>query len=332
MKEKGDPYFVPTGEEGPIVITESIQADPLKEAGEFEFVSDAAPSRVSFRLIMYTVFALVIVMFTWQIYSTFIEIKVHSTWLAVAFSLVVSLLLILVAQQLMTFRREVLDFKRTETLRDQSEVLIKERTHGRSDEFISELRLVYANKPQEKHLEAALNGLPDYLNDAEIVTSLSGGFFIKLDDEAKRLVAKESAAAAMMIAVSQLVVVDSMIVVWKVIKMINGVSSIYGVSLTKLGQWRLFSQVTKAIFLTGGSQLAINTVADSLSKVAPSVAPMLVSVTQGIGAGSYIARIGVETMKQSRPIAFEEDQMPSVNLITDGIRGALDNVFPNNSK
>jgi len=330
--KKNDQYFVPTGEEGPIVVTESIQSTSLKDSEEFEFIADAPPSRVSFRLIMYTVFALVMVMFTWQIYSTFIEIKTLNTWLAVAFSLVIALLLILVAQQLVTFRREVLDFKRTEKLRDQSEMFVKERTHGQSNQFIRELRLVYENKPQQRYLDAALDDLPDYLNDAEIVTRLSDEFFTKLDDEAKRLVVKESAAAATMIAVSQLVVVDSMIVVWKVIKMINGISSIYGVSLTKLGQWRLFSQVTKAIFLTGGSQMAINTLADSISKMGPSVAPTLASVTQGIGAGSYIARIGVEAMKQSRPIAFEEDKMLSVNLITDGIRVALDNVFPNNSK
>jgi len=59
---------------------------------------------------------------------------------------------------------------------------------------------------------------------------------------------------------------------------------------------------------------------------------MLSSVTQGLGAGTYIAKIGVEAMKQSRPIAFEEDQLPSVNVITDGIRGTLDKVFTNNSK
>jgi len=330
--KNNDPYFVPTGEEGPIVVTESIQSASLKDSDEFEFIADAPLSRVSFKLIMYTVAALVMIMFTWQIYSTFIEIKTHNTWLAVAFALVVALLLILVAQQLMTFRREVLNFKRIEKLRDQSEVFVKERTHGQSKEFIAELRLVYEGKPQEKHLETALNGLPDYLSDAEIISRLSGEFFIKLDGEAKRLVAMESAAAATMIAVSQLVVVDSMIVVWKVMKMINGISSIYGVSLTKLGQWRLFSQVTKAIFLTGGSQMAINTLADSISKVGAPLTPMLSSVTQGLGAGTYIAKIGVEAMKQSRPIAFEEDQLPSVNVITDGIRGALDNVFPNSSK
>jgi len=332
MKKKADPYFTPTGEEGPIVITESIPTEPSKDAEEFEFVSDAPSSRVSFKRIIYTVLALVIVMFSWQIYSTFIEINAHSAWLAIAFSLVVALLLILVAQQLLTFRREALGFKKTEKLRDQSERFVKERTHGLSKEFITELQLVYKNKPQEKYLSNVLNDLPDYLSDAEIVTRLSDDFMSKLDDEAKRLVVKESAIAATMIAVSQLVVVDTIIVVWKVIKMINGISSIYGVSLTKLGQWRLLSQVTKAIFLTGGSQLAINSLAGSISNMGAPIAPTLTSVTQGIGVGSYIAKIGIEAMKQSRPITFADEQIPSVNLITDGIRGAIDKVLPKGFK
>jgi len=322
MATEKDPYFIPTGDNGPIVITESIEGGEPEKPDDFQFIEKTSPNTGSFKFIIYAFLSLVLVMFVWQIYSTFTEMYAGNTWLAITFSIVVLVLLALVLQQVMIFRRGVLGFKKSEQLRDQAEMLIKERTHGQSKKFIDDLRKVYANKPQGKYLEKALSELPDYLNDAEIITRLSDDFFSQLDEEAKRLVVQESSVAAGIIAVSQVVVIDSMVALWKIMKMVNGVSNIYGLNLTKLGQWNLFVQTVKAILLSGGSQMAINSMASNVLKGHPFIGPMAASLTQGLGVGVYVAKIGVETMKQSRPVAFE-DQLPSISLITDGIRLSL---------
>ncbi|MDF1690632.1 MAG: DUF697 domain-containing protein [Cycloclasticus sp.] len=327
MASQKDPYFIPTGKKGPIVITESIEDSQPEESSDFQFISTSSPNTGSLKLIFYTVLSLVGVMFVWQIYSTFVEINTESTVLAIIFSFVVIVLLALVLQQVIIFRRGILGFKKSEQLRDQAEMFIKERTHGQSTKFIEELKQIYSNKPQEKYLEKALSELPDYLNDAEIITRLSDDFFSQLDEEAKRLVIQESSTTAGMIAISQLVVFDSVIVTWRTMKMVNGISSIYGLSLTKLGQWNLFVRTTKAILLSGGSQMAINSVADTAFKAHTFIGPMAANLTQGLGVGAYVAKIGVEAMKQSRPVTFDESQLPSVNLITDGIRLVLNKTF-----
>ena len=332
MATKKDPYFIPTGEKGPIVVTESIEGSQPEKPRDFQFIENTSLNTGSLKLIFYAVLSLVLVMFMWQIYSTFIEIYAESIGLAIVFSLVVIILLTLVLQQVIAFRRGVLGFKKSEQLRDQAEMLIKERTHGQSKKFIDELKKIYANKPQEKYLEKALSELPDYLNDAEVITRLSDDFFSQLDEEAKRLVVQESSAAAGMIVLSQLVVIDSMVALWKIMKMVNGISSIYGLNLTKLGQWNLFVQAAKAMLLSGGSQMAINSVTTNVLQGHPFIGPMAASLTQGLGVGVYVAKIGVEAMKQSRPVVFEEDQLPSINLITDGIRFSLSKSFIPDSK
>jgi len=323
MDKENDPYFIAIDDNETMEVPDSIQGDAQEEKKGFEFIESKTPDEGLIKLILLTVLALLVVMFSWQIYQTFIEIDAHSTWLALAFGFVVFILFVLLLKQAIIFKKGLLGFKKTERLRDQAEMLVKERTHGKAKAFIAELRAIYANKPQAMHLEKALNELPDYLNDAEVVARLSDDFLSHLDEEAKRLVVQESSISAAMVAVSQLVVIDSIIVIWRTIKMMNGISSIYGLSLTKLGQWYLFVKISKAIMLAGGTQMAINSVAGTMFKGHPFVGPMAANLTQGLGVGSYVAKIGVEAMKQSRPIALEDDEVPSVNLITDGVRGLL---------
>jgi len=325
MDNEKDPYFVAVEGNEVMGLPDSIQGGEQQE--QFKFINDDVSDSSLLKYIGATVLVLILIMFSWSIYSSFIEIWMESRWLAGAFGIVVVVLIGLSTKQALIFKKGLLGFKKVEWMRDKAEMLVKERSHGRSDEFIRELQLLYIGKPQGASLEKALKELPDYFNDGEVVTRLSADFLSELDEEAKKLVIQESSASAGLIAVSQLVVVDSVIILWKVMRMVNGINSIYGLSLTKLGQWRLLVQISKAIVLAGVTQKGINYAADTLSKTSPFLGPMAASLTQGLGVGAYVAKIGVEAMKQSRPIAFEEGEMPSVNLITDGVMLLLNKTF-----
>ncbi len=327
MDNEKDPYFVAVEGNEVMELPDSIQGEVQQEQEQFKFINTEVPDSNLLKYIGLTVLVLILIMFAWSVYSTFIEIWMESRWLAGTFGIVVTALIGLCTKQALIFRKGLLGFKKAEWMRDKAEMFVKERSHGQSDDFIRELQVLYIGKPQGVCLEKALKELPDYLNDAEVVTRLSADFLSQLDEEAKRLVIQESSVSAGLIAASQLVVVDSIIILWKVMKMVNGINSIYGLSLTKLGQWRLLVQISKAIVLAGVTQTGINYAADTLSKTSPFLGPMAASLTQGLGVGAYVAKIGVEAMKQSRPIAFEEGEMPSVNLITDGVMLLLNKTF-----
>lgn len=332
MANEKDPYFVAIEGNEIMELPDSIQGGEQTEQEQFKFINTEVPDSSLLKYIGLTVLVLILIMFTWSLYGTFNEIWMENQWLAGAFGVVVTALVGLCAKQALIFRKGLLGFKKAEWMREQAEMFVKERSHGQSSEFIRELQLLYTKKPQGVCLEKVLKDLPDYLNDEEVVTRLSADFLSELDEEAKKLVIQESSVSAGLIAASQLAVVDSVIILWKVMKMVNGINSIYGLSLTKLGQWELLVQISKAIVLAGVTQKGINYAADTLSKANPFLGPMAASLTQGLGVGAYVAKIGVEAMKQSRPIAFEEEEMPSVNLITDGVKLLLNKTFSSEKK
>jgi len=332
MDNEKVPYFVAVEGDEVMELPNSIQGGEQQEQEKFKFIDTEVPDSNLLKYIWLAVLVLVLIMSTWSLYSTFNELWIENRWLAGTFGIVITVLVGLCTKQGLIFRKELLGSKKAEWLRGEAEMFVKERSHGQSEDFIRELQVLYIGKPQEACLEKALKELPDYLNDAEVVGRLSADFLSELDEEAKKLVIQESSASAALIAVSQLVVVDSVIILWKVMKMVNSINSIYGLSLTKLGQWRLLVRISKAIVLAGVTQTGVNYAADTLSKTSPFLGPMTASLTQGLGVGAYVAKIGVEAMKQSRPIIFEEGEMPSVNLITDGVKLLLNKTFSSEEK
>ena len=175
--------------------------------------------------------------------------------------------------------------------------------------------------PQLQYLDKALAQQPDTLNDAEIISRLSRDFMSLLDDEALRHINNEGLKIVGMVSLSQLMALDLLIVIWKSMGMVNSINSIYGLRLTKIGQWQIFIKIFKAALLSAGTQFTVNTIVD---KTATGLSGNFVlSVSQGLLVGNYVAKIGIEAMKHSRPIAFTESEEPDVNLITDGIRNAF---------
>jgi len=327
MTNEKDPYFVAIEGNEAMELPGSIQGGEQQQQEPFKFINPEEPNSHLLKYIGLTVFVLILMMFAWSLYDTFNELWMENLWLAGGFGMVVAVLIGLCTKQAFIFRKGQLGLKKTVWMREQAEIFIKEHTHGQSAELVRQFRVLYIGKPQGVCLEKVLKDLPDYLDDREIVARLSADFLSELDEEAKKLIIQESSVSAGLIAVSQLVVVDSVIVFWRIMKLVNGINSIYGLNLTKLGQWRLLVQISKAIMLAGVTQTGINYAADTLSKANPFFGPMAASLTQGLAVGAYVAKIGVEAMKQSRPIAFEDGETPNVNLITDGVRLLLYKTF-----
>jgi len=321
--EKNDPYFMPLADDTPFAIPDTIEGEltETKNADNYQFISTGQTQTFMSKKLLIGLAGLIMFMLIWQIYSTFIAILNQSAILATLFALVALLLFGLVVKEAYLFRKGQVQYSKVERLRELAESYVKERSHGKSILFINEINLLYKGKPQQAYLQQALAELPDYLNDAEVITRLSADFLSHLDKEAQRLVTRESIVTGSMIAVSQLAVMDSLIVIWKTVGMVNNINTIYGLSLTKIGQWKLLISIVKATLLAAGTQVGLNALVD---KTATGMAGSITgSITQGMGIGTFVAKIGIEAMKQSRPIIFEANEEPKINLITDSIMMAI---------
>ena len=324
--DKYDPYFTPLDDDAPFAIPDTIEGEltPTKSANDYQFINTGQTQSFLPKKLLTGLAVLIVFMLSWQIYSTFLDILTQSAILATLFGMMVLLLVGLVIKEAYLFRQGQVQYSKVEHLRELAERYVKERSHGKSTAFIDELSLLYKNKPQQAYLQQALAEFPDYLNDSEVIARISVDFLNHLDKEAQRLVTRESIATAGMIAVSQLAVIDSLIVIWKTVGMVNKINTIYGLSLTKIGQWKLFVRIVTATLSAAGTQVGISTLVDKTTAgIAGSIAG---SFAQGVGIGTYVAKIGIEAMKQSRPIIFEENEVPKINLISDNIMMALGKV------
>jgi putative membrane protein len=317
-----DPYFTPVDDASPLIITDSIETEPLAETNTaYKFIQQTTSKSKTLKRLFFTSVGLLAILVLWQTYTIMIELLNVSTALGSVFGVFLLILLQMIVAELYRFRKGQQHIAKIEALRNQADMLINERSHGKSDVFISPLSSLYKGKPQQAFLDKTLQTLPDYLNDAELVARVSADFLTQLDEEAKRVISKESISSAGITAVSQVALIDSLIVIWKSLTMVNQINSIYGLSLSRVGQAKLYSRIVKAALLSAGSQIGLSSLAH---KFAPGVSgTIMASLAQGLGVGTYVAKIGIEAMKQSRPIAFDDQQTPDINLIRNGIKQSL---------
>ena len=326
---KSEAFFTHLDSEKVISIPDTINAETiLKQSDTYQFHQESIPNRNTVRRLFFTFTGLFTVILGWQTYSFMLQLFNTNVILGSIFGVLLVILLDLVVREGYQFRQGQLQFQKIEDLRDKAETFTKEHSQGKSSEFITLLSSLYEGKPQQSYLMKVIDAQADYLNDAEVITDLSKNFLSQLDKEALEIVKKESLSCAAMIAVSQVPIIDSLIVVWKNMRMVNKINSIYGLSLTRLGQWQLFVRIVKATLLAAGSQKGMNLAVANIATLTQIpgtkiITTVSMSLVQGLGVGTYVAKIGVEAMKQNRPVPFEESESPKINLITEGLKTSL---------
>lgn len=326
---QSEAFFTPLDDGESLSIPDTINAGTiLKPSDKYKYVQEKIPNRKTARRIFFIITGLFAIILGWQTYSIMMALFSTSAILGSIFGVLLLVLLELVVREGYNFRQGHLQFAKVENLRDKAETFIKEHSQGKSSEFVIELSNLYKDKPQHPYLVKVIANQADYLNDAEVMNDLSTNFLSQLDKEALQVIKRESLSSAAMISVSQVAIIDSLIVIWKNMRMVNQINNIYGLSLTRLGQWQLFVRIVKSTLLAAGSQKAINLTVDNITTLTQVtgtkiLSTVTMSLLQGLGVGTYVAKIGIEAMKQNRPIPFEEDNEPKINLITEGIKHSL---------
>ena len=319
--ETGD-YFKPINDSSEAVKPKSIEYEPTFGTADDEYsFSEASLEKKSSgkRLISFVI--LLVVFATLVTYQILISIYESSVFLGSLFGITILCLTTLTLIELTRFVKSNYKLVKVEKLRDLSQAMVNERSYGYAPEFLAQFKSLYKSGPQEPYLLQALSELPDYLNDHEVITRISDDFLSILDEKCKRIVLGESTKVATSVAISQVVWVDSIVVVWRSFSMVRKISEVYGVSLSKLGQLRLYSSILRVAIISGTSQLGLEHV---IEKLAPGISGRLFgSIAQGVAMGTYIGKIGIEAMRQSRPIYFSQDNSPDIKLIRDLLAKAV---------
>lgn len=311
-----DPYFRPVDDQSDWGVPETISGeDSLLVISEAEVTAKPAKSWGKKALILLMFIGASI--FTWQCYITLIELLASNIVLGVGFGSLLTIFAVVISVEIIRFYKGQRQLAKAEHLREQSARFLRERSHGKAGDFINQLKSLYGNSTQGELLLNCLNQQPDYLNDAEVIEYLSEHFVDRLDQQAYRLIQNESVNIGALIALSPLAVLDALVALWRSFKLVNQINKIYGLSLTRVGQWQVFYKIIKMTLLAAGTSAAINTLVERTSV---GVTGMVTgSVAQGIGVGIYVSRLGQEAVKQSRPIASNNKAPFGVAVLIEGI-------------
>ena len=317
-----DPYFRTVDDDSDWGVPETISGDEVMLVTSDEQITDK-PAKSWGKKALILLLMISAIIFSWQCYVTLIGIFESNVILGSIFAVLLAFFSGVISVEIFRFYKGQRQLAKAERLREQAAGFVRERSHGKASTFISELRSLYQNTAQGELLTSCLNNQPDYLNDAEVIDYLSEHFVAQLDQQAYRLIQNESVNIGVLIALSPLAVLDALVALWRSFKLVNQINKVYGLSLTRIGQWQVFFKIIKMTLLAAGTDAAISTMIEKTSTGMTGI--VAGSVAQGIGVSIYVSRLGQEAIKQSRPIMINKKPPFGVAVLIEGIINKLKN-------
>lgn len=160
-------------------------------------------------------------------------------------------------------------------------------------------------------------GLSDSHNNREILDLYRHHILSEQDKKAKRVVAKWSSEAALMVAISPLAFVDMLIILWRNTKMVEQVAAVYGIELGYYSRLHLFQMVLKNMVFAAGVEVATDLGTDMLGTELAGA--MSARVAQGVGAGLISARLGFKAMELCRPMCWQQGERPKAKELRQSL-------------
>ncbi|WP_407332736.1 YcjF family protein [Enterovibrio sp. 27052020O] len=165
------------------------------------------------------------------------------------------------------------------------------------------------------------NSLAATHNDKEVFELYDQMVVTEQDTRAKKMVTKYASEAAVMVALSPLAIADMLLVAWRNFRLLEQISSVYGV---KLGYWsriRLLRLVLANMAFAGASEAMTDIGTDLLS--VDLAGKLSARAAQGLGVGLLTARLGYKAMAVMRPLPYIGTKAPTLSDMRKQLLGRL---------
>lgn len=158
------------------------------------------------------------------------------------------------------------------------------------------------------HWQAFLAAREPYHGGAEVQQLLAHHLLAPRDRQARRLISRMAGETAVMVAVSPLTLVDMFLVAWRSLAMIDRICRLYGLELGYASRLRLVRNVLYHMAFAGATEMAGDAGMELLSL---NLAGRLSArASQGMGVGLLTARLGLRTLRLTRPLVFAKGEAP----------------------
>jgi len=194
--------------------------------------------------------------------------------------------------------------KQMEALQIQAARMRHAKGLNQRQTLVENLLSFYKGKQQEGTLRNAIDAIPDYANDAEVLEHLESQFLGPLDSQADKLIQRYSLQTGLSVAASPLPVLDILLTLWRCQILIMELSELYGVQPSLANRLRILVSVLRAMAYSGLTETSIG-LAD-LSNI--PLGQLGARTAQGLGAAVATARLGLVAARLCRPVPANTDE------------------------
>jgi putative membrane protein len=249
----------------------------------------------------------------WQAVDSVVTAYQAGDWLTLGWTGFISMIAIAgistLAKELWTLRALRHHF----SAQAQAQMLSDQNSLGNGKPFchkLAEMGDISTNSEGYKRWQSSITSAH---TDAEIIDLYDALVVAEQDKRAALVVSHYSAESAALVALSPLAIADMLLVVWRNLKMIEKLASLYGIELGYWSRIRLLRLVFINMAAAGASELAIDSGMDLLSSGV--AAKLSARVGQGIGVGILTARLGLKSIELLRPTPWHVDRRVRLGAI-----------------
>ncbi|KEA64058.1 Membrane protein YcjF [Marinobacterium lacunae] len=207
--------------------------------------------------------------------------------------------------------------RNVERLQTQARELLQHKGQGHAAGLLKSLQAHYKESAARQPLEDAILQLDSAYSDEEVVRFLSRHALTEQDLRARRCVQRYSVESGVLVALSPWASFDMLLVGWRNLRMLREIAAIYGVAPGAAAQWTLLKRVMHNLAFAGLSEVAID--AGSAALGSSLTASLSARAGQGLGAGLFTARTGLQAMRLCRPLPSESHDQNLIKSIAGGI-------------
>ncbi len=204
--------------------------------------------------------------------------------------------------------------RRIDALRAEADRLVLTNGHGSAAAFVETLTGFYAGRSDVAPALTTLNhSMTDAHSDGEVIALVDRQVLSAIDQRAYRSVLMASRDTALATALSPSAALDVAIVLWRNLKLVREVATLYGARPGQFGSWRLMRRMLANLAVAGVTDSVGHVAADALGGTL--AAAISTRLGQGMINGLLTARIGIAAMTLCRPVSFTPENRPNLRRI-----------------
>jgi len=211
-------------------------------------------------------------------------------------------------------------------LQKEGRQLMETDSYGSARPYLNKVMQFYEHRPDIKaRLESFYVTVNDSHHDREVCALFSSHVMKDIDREAYRIVTLRSQETAVMVMISQIAILDAVLTLWRNVRMIRDVATLYGARPGFFGSMSLISSVLQNLIYAGASEVVADGVAEMMGSSILSI--MSAQAAQGLGSGVLTARLGLHAIQVCRPLPFTKENKPRLKDIRREIVSSLKGIF-----